>query len=236
MNFNSEQFSYKKWKVQNKLTNKIKAIWKDFITKSTRQSGKIITVCSLAAMQRPKLFAVMAPAIMSISPIPLRIQPSAMKRVRNTNTQTWREMHLPVLGLTGAVVVLGVLVGWLLKKGKRAKGTCWHNTFTNNCLLLLAPQGKHFMEITGYEGQRCEKATGKISFLDSPTMSYQLRTISACGASPWLQGSYALSCLHSCIEWRWIFKNKNFYKVTVKWLNNLCKSVLCFTLSQHAHS
>ena len=64
-----------------------------------------------------------------------------------------------------------MFVGWLLRRGKRAKGTCWHNAFTNNCLLLLVPQGEHFMEMAVYEGQRCEKATGKISFLDSPTMS-----------------------------------------------------------------
>lgn len=40
------------------------------------------------------------------------------------------------------------------------------------------------MEMAVYEGQRCEKATGKISFLDSPTMSYQRRTFSACGDPP----------------------------------------------------
>lgn len=66
-----------------------------------------------------------------------------------------------------------MFLGWLLRRGKRAKGTCWHNAFTNNCLLLLVPQGEHFMEMSVYEGQRCEKATGKICFLDSPTMSYQ---------------------------------------------------------------
>lgn len=55
-----------------------------------------------------------------------------------------------------------------MRRGKRAKGTCWHNAFTNNCLLLLVPQGKHFMEMAVYEGQRCQKATGKISFLDPP--------------------------------------------------------------------
>lgn len=66
-------------------------------------------------------------------------------------------------------MVLAVFVGWLLRRGKRAKGTCWHNASTNNCLLLLVPQGEHFMEMAVHEGQRCEKATGKISFLDSPT-------------------------------------------------------------------
>lgn len=72
---------------------------------------------------------------------------------------------------------------------------CWHNTFTNNCLLLLLPQGKHFMEMTGYEGQRCEQASGKISFLDSAAMSYQHCTLSACGVSPRKLGSLAAVCL-----------------------------------------
>ncbi|KAM7385068.1 hypothetical protein PAMP_001166 [Pampus punctatissimus] len=45
-------------------------------------------------------------------------------------------------------------------------------------------QGEHFMEMAVHEGQRCEKATGKMSFLDSRTMSYQLHTLSACGDSP----------------------------------------------------
>lgn len=44
----------------------------------------------------------------------------------------------------------------------------------------MVPQGKHFMEMAVYEGQRCQKATGKISFLDPSTMSYQLHTLSAC--------------------------------------------------------
>lgn len=70
-----------------------------------------------------------------------------------------------------------------MRRGKRAKGTCWHNAFTNNCLLLLAPQGEHFMEMAVYEGQRCRKATGEISFLDSLKMSYQLHSSSACGVS-----------------------------------------------------
>ncbi len=142
---------------------------------------------SLAGIQRPKLFAVMAGAIMSISPIPLRIQYSVLRWVRNTNTHKHTDTHkcIPLCQVRlGAAVVLGVFVGWLLRRAKRAKGTCWHNAFTNNCLLLLLPQGEHFMEMAVYEGQRCEKATGKISFLDSPTMSYQLHTLSACGVSP----------------------------------------------------
>lgn len=52
---------------------------------------------------------------------------------------------------------------------------CWYNASTNNCLLLLVPQGEHFMEMDVHEGQRCEKATGKISFLGPPT--YQLHTL-----------------------------------------------------------
>lgn len=56
-------------------------------------------------------------------------------------------------------------------RGKRAKGTCWHNAFTNNYLLLLVSRGEHFMEMAVYEGQRGEKAAGEISFLDSPTSS-----------------------------------------------------------------
>lgn len=82
-------------------------------------------------------------------------------------------MHPPVAGPVGCCSGAGSVCRWLLRGGKRAKGTCWHNAFTNNCLLLLVPQGERFMEMAVYEGQRCEKATGKISFLDSPTMSYQ---------------------------------------------------------------
>lgn len=73
--------------------------------------------------------------------------------------------------------LLNVFVWWLLSRGERAKGTCWYNASTNNCLLLLVPQGKHFMEMDVHEGQRCKKATGKISFLGPPT--YQLRTLPA---------------------------------------------------------
>lgn len=87
---------------------------------------------------------------------------------KHKHTRTHKCISLCQVRL-GAAVVLGMFVGWLLRKGKRAKGTCWHNAFTNNCLLLLVPQGEHFMEMAVYEGQRCEKATGKISFLDSPT-------------------------------------------------------------------
>lgn len=58
---------------------------------------------------------------------------------------------------------------WLLSRGERAKGTCWYNASTNNCLLLLVSQGEHFMEMDVHEGQRCEKATVKISFLGPPT-------------------------------------------------------------------
>lgn len=148
---------------------------------------------------------------MSISPIPSWIQPSAMRWVRNTNTQSCTEMHLSVSGPTGAAVVLGVLVGWLLRKGKRAKGTCWHNTFTNNCLLLLAPQGKHFMEMTGDEGQRCEKATGKISFLDSPTMSLPA-LLYLCLWNVTLVAGITCMCLFALMHKIQVeLKNKNFY-------------------------
>lgn len=120
---------------------------------------------SLAGVQRPKLFAVMASAIMSISPIPLRIQYSVARWVGNTNTH---QDPNPTPTCQVRLGAAAVFVGWLLRRGKRAKGTCWHNAFTNNCLLLWVLQGEHFMEMAVYEGQRCEKATGKISFLDSP--------------------------------------------------------------------
>lgn len=71
----------------------------DLITKSTRQSDEIMTVMSLAGVQRPKLFAVMATAIMSISPIPSRIQYSVVSWVRNTNTHTHK--CIPVSGPVG---------------------------------------------------------------------------------------------------------------------------------------
>lgn len=141
--------------------------------------------------------------------------------------QKYKHAHIPpnaspVSGPAGAAVALGVFVGWLLRKGKRAKGMCWHNTFTNNCLLLLLPQGKHFMEMTGYEGQRCEEASGKISFLDSATMSYQHCTLSACSVSPRKLGSHASVCLwsHRWKAQRWIVENK----LRNCWTNCVCLS------------
>lgn len=165
---------------------------------------------SLAGVRRPKLFAEMAGAIMNIRPIPTN-SVLCGKKGQETQTRIHTCTPHPLCQVRlGAASLLGVFVGWVLSRGTGAKGTCWHNAFTNNCLLLLAPQGKHFMEMAVYEGQRCEEASGKISFLESPTVSNPLRTLSACHVAPWELGSYTCVCL-----WWWILKkkqlNNNFY-------------------------
>lgn len=123
----------------------------------------------MAGTQCPKLFVIMAVPVMSISPIPLQIRCFVVRWIRNTYTHRHKCFPLFQVQL-GAAVELVVFVGWLLRGSKRAKGTCWHNASTNNCLLLLVPQGEHFMEMAVQGGQRCDKATGKMSFLDSPTI------------------------------------------------------------------
>lgn len=68
------------------------------------------------------------------------------------------------------------------------------------------------MEMAVYEGQRCEKATGKISFLDSPTMSYQRRTLSACG----VRAPIIYMCLFMLMQMHTIKVNYEKQKVVFK--------------------
>lgn len=77
-------------------------------------------------MQRPKLFAVMAGAIMSISPIPSRIRSSVAKekkkKVRNTNTHTNAPLPTPPCQVrSDAALVLGVFCRLSTEKSQRGK-------------------------------------------------------------------------------------------------------------------
>lgn len=65
-----------------------------------------MTVMSLAGIQHPKLFAVMASAIMSISPIPLRIQYSVFQ-MGQKHTHTYARIHKCIPPVPGPVGCCG---------------------------------------------------------------------------------------------------------------------------------
>lgn len=93
----------------------------------------------------------------------------------------------------------------------------------------MVPQGEHFMEMAVYEGQRCEKATGKISFLDSPhnvlPASYlwcvTLKAGIICMCLFMLMQTYSIE-VHYQKQKKLVFKSRDS-------LSNFCANVCCQT-------
>lgn len=89
------------------------------MAKSTKQSDEIMAVLNLAGVLRLKLFAIIAAAIMSISPIPSRIQHSVVRWVRNAKRTCTHTNSSPASGPAAAAVSICRLTVEERQEGKR---------------------------------------------------------------------------------------------------------------------